>query len=362
MTIKNKAKTNIMKELITKKEKAPILPQVGDIIEGRIIKISKNELILELGPLGTGIIYGAELRENKDMIRNLKIGETISALVLDQENDDGYTELSFKEANLEKSWNDLRDKKEEGEPVDVKVIEANRGGLVIRLSSIVGFLPVSQLSSENYPRVEGGDKNKILSHLNEFIGKKIKVKIISLDKKTEKLVVSEKALQEKEMEESLNKYKKGDIVEGTVTALTDFGAFIKFNDNLEGLVHISELGWEIIDHPNQVLKENEKIKVQIIDIQNNQVSLSLRALKKDPWENIEKKYQNDQIVKAKVIKFSPSGAFVEVDKGINGLVHSSEFSKENKEMEDVLEIGKSYDFKILSLSPAMHKMSLGLNN
>ena len=183
-----------------------------------------------------------------------------------------------------------------------------------------------------------------------------------MDKKTEKLVVSEKALQEKEMKESLNKYKKGDIIEGTVTALTDFGAFIKFNDNLEGLVHISELAWQIIDHPSQILKENEKTKVQIIDIQNGQVSLSLRALKKDPWENIEKKYKNNQIVKAKVIKFNPSGVFVEIDKGINGLVHFSEFSKENKQMEDVLEIGKSYNFKILSLSSAMHKMSLGLNN
>ncbi|MFH1938079.1 MAG: S1 RNA-binding domain-containing protein [Patescibacteria group bacterium] len=362
MTNKNERKTNIMKDLIIKKKKTPLLPQVGDIIEGRIIKISKNELILELGPIGTGIIYGAELRENKDMIKNLKIGETISALVLDQENDDGYTELSFKEANLEKTWNDLRTKKEEGEQVNVKVIEANRGGLVIRLSNIIGFLPVSQLSSENYPRVEGGDKNKILKHLNDFIGKEIKVKIISLDKKTEKLVVSEKALQEKEMKESLNKYKKGDIIEGTVTALTDFGAFIKFNDNLEGLVHISELAWQIIDHPSQILKENEKTKVQIIDIQNGQVSLSLRALKKDPWENIEKKYKNNQIVKAKVIKFNPSGVFVEIDKGINGLVHFSEFSKENKQMEDVLEIGKSYNFKILSLSSAMHKMSLGLNN
>ncbi len=344
------------------KSNAPLLPQVGDIIKGRIIKISKNELILELGPIGTGIIYGAELRENKDMIKDLKIKDTISALVLDQENEDGYTELSLKEANLEKSWTDLRDKKEKNQPVIVKVIEANRGGLVIRLSSIIGFLPVSQLSSQNYPRVEGGDKNKILKHLSNFIGKEMEVKIISLDKKTEKLVVSEKALQEKEMEESLKNYKKGDIVKGTVTALTNFGAFIKFNDNLEGLVHISELDWKIIDHPSQILKENEKVKTQIIDIQNGQVSLSLRALKKDPWENIEKKYKNEQIVKGKVIKFSSSGAFVEIDKGINGLVHSSEFSKQNKQMEDILKINKSYDFKILSLIPSLHKMSLGLNN
>lgn len=355
-------KNKLMKKLIDEEVGAIHLPQVGDLIEGRIIKIGKTALILELGILGTGIIYGAELRENSSLLKELKIGKKISALVISPENDDGYVELSLKEANSKKTWTELETKKQSNKTISVRVNEANRGGLVIEFSGLIGFLPVSQLSSQNYPRVKDGDKSKILSHLNKFINKEMQVKIISLDKKTDKLVVSEKAAQEKKIQESLKEYKKGDIVEGTVTALTNFGAFIRFGDDLEGLAHISELDWQIIDHPKQVLKENEKIKVQIIDIQKEQVSLSLKALKKDPWQNIEDKLQIGQTIKGKVIKFSPIGALVQIDKGIHGLIHSSEFSKQNKIMEDTLKIDQSYKFKIVSLTPKSHKMSLELDN
>lgn len=186
-----------MKEILIKDKQAPHLPQPGDLIEGHLIKISKNALILDLGPLGTGIVYGGELREDKDMLKELKVGQNISALVLDPENEDGYVELSLKEANLEKTWLILREKQQTRETITVKVMEANRGGLIIKLSSLVGFLPVSQLSNKNYPRVEGGDKEKILTHLNKFIGQEMKVKIIDLDQKTDKLIVSEKAIEEK---------------------------------------------------------------------------------------------------------------------------------------------------------------------
>jgi len=362
LILMTKKEPKTMKELLIKEKETSFLPQPGDIVEGKIIKISNNELILELEPFGTGVIYGAELRENKDMIRDLEIGKRISALVLDSENEDNYIELSLKEANIEKGWSDINKKEELNETVSVKVIEANKGGLVIRLSGIIGFLPVSQLSSDNYPKVEDGDKNKILKELNKFIGEEMKVKIIGLDKKTDKLVVSEKASQEKKIYENLSNYKKGDIIKGTVTALTNFGAFIKFGENIEGLIHISELDWQIIDHPKQVLKENEKVKAQIIDIRNGQVSLSIKALKKDPWENIKEDYKNGQTVKGKVIKFNPSGAFIEIKKGIYGMIHLSEFSKQNKEMEDAITIGETYDFEILSFIPKAHKMILGVKN
>lgn len=182
-----------MKELLIKDKQAPHLPQSGDLVEGHIIKISKNALILDLGPLGTGIVYGGELREDKDMLKELAVGQNVSALVLDPENEDGYVELSLREAGLEKAWLTLREKQQTGQTVTVKVTEANRGGLIIKTGSLIGFLPVSQLSNENYPRVEGGDKDKILDHLNKFVGQEMKVKIIDLDQKTDKLIVSEKA-------------------------------------------------------------------------------------------------------------------------------------------------------------------------
>ncbi|MBL7155344.1 MAG: S1 RNA-binding domain-containing protein [Candidatus Portnoybacteria bacterium] len=190
-----KKESELMKELLIKDKQAPHLPQSGDLVEGQIIKISKNALILDLGPSGTGIVYGGELREDKDMLKELAVGQNVSALVLDLENEDGYVELSLREANLEKAWLTLREKKQTDQTVTVKVTEANRGGLIIKTGSLIGFLPVSQLSNENYPRVEGGDKDKILDHLNKFVGQEMKVKIIDLDQRTDKLIVSEKAVR-----------------------------------------------------------------------------------------------------------------------------------------------------------------------
>ncbi len=192
-----KGKSELMKDLIAQERQAPSLPQAGDLIEGKIIKISKSAIILDLGPLGTGIVYGGELKENKEALRELALGQTITALVLETENDDGYVELSLREAGLEKSWLEIKEKKRSNQPITVKIIEANRGGLIIRSNSLVGFLPVSQLSAENYPKVEGGDKEKILEHLNKFVGRKIEVKILDLDQKTDKLIVSEKILEGK---------------------------------------------------------------------------------------------------------------------------------------------------------------------
>ena len=185
-----------MKDLLTAKQKEiPHPPQVGELIEGQIIEMSKNSLILDLGPLGTGIVYGGELKENKGLLKGLKIGDNVSALVLDPENEDGYIELSLKEANLEKSWQAAKEKKQTQKVVVVKVIEANRGGLVVAFNGLLGFLPVSQLSDKNYPQVEGGDKDKILSHLNKFLNQELKVKIIGLDQNKKQLIVSEKAIE-----------------------------------------------------------------------------------------------------------------------------------------------------------------------
>lgn len=336
------------------------MPQPGNIVNGQIIKMGKSAIIIELGALGTGVVYGGELKDNRNLLKELSVGQEISALVLESENEDGYVELSLKEAHLEKIWKNLQEKQQASDVITVKVTEANRGGLVIRFSDLVGFLPVSQLSYQNYPRVEGGDKNKILQHLNQFIGKEMTVKIINMDKKEEKLVVSEKAVQEGKTKKDLGKYKQGDIIEGIITALTNFGAFIKFDENLEGLAHISELDWQIIDHPSQVLKENEKVKAKIIGIQNGQVSLSIKALKKDPWENIEKKFKVGQTVKGAVIKITPSGAFVQIGKNIHGLARPSDPSDQSQPPEDSLKVGESYNFEILSISSESHKMSLVL--
>jgi len=346
-----------MKELL---EKNDLLkpPKVGEIVEGKIINKGRSSVFLDLGKSGTGIIYGKEFREAKNILKDLKIGDKIFAKIIELENEEGYVELSVSQAGMELAWETLKQKKEREEVVSVKILGANKGGLITEISGISGFLPVSQLSPANYPRVEGGDSVKILRELQRFIGKEMEIQIFDLDPKTEKLILSEKATKTEKIKKILKNYKPGDVVKGEITGLVDFGAFIKFgSEGLEGLIHISELDWQLIEDPSKVVKVGEIVKAKIIEISDNKVSLSLKALKKDPWENIEKKYKKGDIVKGKVTKFNPFGAFIQLTPKIQGLCHISEFGTKSK-MEGALEIGKKYDFQILSIDPKEHRMSL----
>jgi small subunit ribosomal protein S1 len=359
-----------MKEII---EKDNLLkpPKIGEIVEGKIISKGGSTLFLDLGRWGTGIIYGKEFQEAKETLKNLKIGDKIFAKIIDLENEEGYIELSISQAGMELAWEALRQKKEKGESLVIKILGANKGGLLTEISGITGFLPVSQLSSEHYPKVEGGDSTKILRELQKFIGKEMRVQIFDLDQKTEKLILSEKATETEKIKEILKNCKVGDVVEGEITGLTDFGAFIKFlppkaqrtkdgsPESVEGLIHISELDWQLVEDPAEIVKLGEKVKAKIIEISGDKVSLSLKALKKDPWEDIEKKYKKGDVVSGEVTKFNLFGAFVKISPKIQGLCHISEFGSKSK-MEEILRIGKKYDFQILSIDPKEHKMSLKL--
>ena len=360
-----------MKDLF-EKENLLKPPKVGEIVEGKIIGKGKSAIFLDLGPFRTGIIYGKEFYEAKDKLKNLKIGDKVFAKIIDLENEEGYIELSLSQASNELTWEELKQKKEKGEIVLVKILGANRGGLVTEIKGLPAFLPVSQLLPEHYPRVEGGDTIKILKELQKFIGKELEVKILNLDQRTGEVILSEKARESEKIKEILKNYKVGDIVEGEISGITDFGAFMRFGKNLahqnfvkqnlgglEGLIHISELDWKIIEDPTEIVKVGEKVKAKIIDISGDKVSLSLKALKKDPWLSVEKKYKKGDIISGKVTKFNPFGAFVQITPKIQGLIHISEFGTKSK-MEEVLKIGKKYNFQILEIRPEEHKMSLKL--
>ena len=348
-----------MKEIL---EKNNLLkpPQVGKIIEGKIIGRGRSAIYLDLGTFGTGIIYGKEFQEAKEEIKDLKIGDTVFAKIIDLENEDGYIELSLSQASDELTWEKLKQKKEASETLKVKISGANKGGLLTEVSGIPAFLPVSQLLPEHYPRVEGAESSKILKELQKFVGKELEVKIFDLDPKENKLILSEKAKESEKIKEILKNYQVGDIVEGEITGITDFGVFIKFGkEGLEGLIHISELDWQLIEDPNEIVKVGQKVKAKIISISNDRVSLSLKALKKDPWEEIEKKYKKGNVVSGVVTKFNPYGAFVKLSPKIQGLCHISEFGTKTK-MESTLKIGEKYNFQILSIDPKEHRMSLKL--
>lgn len=341
-----------------------ILPEVDKTIDGKIISVGKNEILIDLNGITTGMVRGPELFDESGEYNNLKVGANVTATVLELENEKGLVELSFRTAGHVRAWNNLDKLLGKKNIVDAEVVDANKGGLLVKIGGVNGFLPVSQLTIEHYPRVEGGNKNRILEKLQSYVTKKFKVRIIAVDEKEDKLIVSEKAAFEETQKTNLGKYKVDDIVKGRITGVVEFGAFIEFSDDdnkLEGLVHISELAWQRIDSPKEIVNVGDEVKAQIISIEDGRISLSIRRLQKDPWQEAMKKYKVGDVVKGKVLKTSLFGAFVELDKDIHGLVHISELSWEKvNNPRDIVEVDKEYKFKILSIEPKDHRLGLSL--
>lgn len=365
MTQKNSVKAKALMEDVLKNGSQKV-SKAGDVVEGVAIGKEGAKLYVNLSAFGTGVVYGREFYEAQDLIKSLKPGDTVSGKVVDVENRDGYVELSLKEAGQDLAWEDLGGKKKSGEIFNVKITDANKGGLVANLNGVMAFMPVSQLLANHYPRVEGGDKSKILTELAKFIGETFKVKIIDVDKRENKLIISEKAAQDDDMAKILEHFKVGDIVDGEVSGIVDFGVFVKFSPavsdvgikEIEGLVHISELDWQLIDNPADVVSVGERVNAKIISISGGKISLSIKALKKDPWDGIDSKYKVGDFVKGTVTKINPFGAFVKLDDDIHGLCHISEFGSDAK-MKEALKEGASFDFTVQSIKKEEHRMALG---
>lgn len=342
------------------------VPKVGDILQGTIIEVGSNFALVDLGPLGTGTVLGKEMRDGLAGGVKVKKGDTVSATLIDLENDEGSIELSIREASYDKSWEDIQMKLENKEVVPTKILEANKGGLMIEVNGVPGFLPVSQLGSEHYPRVEDGDKNKILELLKRLIGQELNVRILDADRINEKLIVSEKAARSEKERAAISSLKVGDTVSGEVSGVVDFGAFVKFpipdneKERVEGLVHISELAWQLIDDPRTVVRTGDQVSVKVIGIEDTRISLSMKALKDDPWANVTEKYSVGDTVEGKVDKINHFGAFVYLDKDIHGLAYVSEFQNlyPGRKMEEVFQVGGNYKWKILSMEPKSHRMGL----
>jgi small subunit ribosomal protein S1 len=330
---------------------------VDDIIEGKVLLISKAALYVDLGPFGTGIIYGREFNNAKDIIKNVGLGDVIKSKVVEIENEDGYVELSLKEARQALVWKEAEELAASKAKLDLPVKEANKGGLIIDWKGISGFLPASQLKAENYPRVEDSDKDKILKELKKLVGGVLTLTIISANPKDGKLVFSEKEGTSEERGEIVSKYNLGDVVDCTVAGIVDFGVFLKVEEGLEGLVHISELDWGLVEDPRSMFKIGESIKAKVIEIKDGKISLSIKALKDNPWSEFEGKLNKGDIVSGVVIKFNKHGALVSIKEGVAGLVHNSQFGSEEK-LREVLELGKNYDFQITLFDAKEQKMTL----
>jgi small subunit ribosomal protein S1 len=332
-------------------------PSVGDMIEGAVIGIEKASVYVDLPPFGTGIIYGREFLNARDTIKKINIGDVIAAKVVDTGNKNGYIELSLKEARQTLIWAEAEEMIKNKTVLELPVKDANKGGLIFEWQGIQGFLPASQLKAEHYPRVEDGDKDKILEELKKLVGQRISVSILSVAPKEGKLIFSEKDTEQKEKREIVEKYAVGDEVEGVVTGTVDFGIFVKLEEGLEGLVHISEIDWALVEDPRKMYKAGDVVKVKVIEIKDGKISLSIKALKDNPWKGAEEKYKKGDRVEGVIIKYNKHGALASIEEGIAGLIHISEFNSE-EELRQTLELGKTYPFIITLFDVKEQRMAL----
>jgi len=338
-------------------DKAEVPPQVDSLVEGPVISIQKSSVYIDLTPFGTGIIYGREFINAKDIIKKVNIGDVVKAKVVGTDNEEGYIELSLKEAKQALIWSEAEKAIKSKITLELTIKEANKGGLILEWQGIAGFLPASQLKSEHYPRVEDSDKDKILKALKMLIGKRINVVMISALPKEGKLIFSEKDNNPEERKEIVGKYAVGDELDCTVAGIVDFGVFLKLEEGLEGLVHISEIDWGLVEDPRSMFKVGDSVKAKIIEIKDGKISLSVKALKENPWKEFENTLKKGDIVSGVVIKFNKHGALISIKQGVAGLAHNSGFGSEEK-LKKTLELGKTYNFQVTLFEPKEQRMTL----
>lgn len=334
------------------------VPKEGDILKGRVLSVGRNEVRIDLDGLRTGVIRGPQLYAESAEYRNLNVGDEVEATAIELENENGELELSFRSAGHQRVWGKLEELRRAGTVMNARIKEANKGGLMVDLDGIDAFLPVSQLTTEHYPRVTGGDKSKILEKLKEYVGQEFPVKVIDVNEKDEKLIVSEKAAQEEQKVAIAEKFSVGMHVEGDISAITAFGAFVKF-DGVEGLVHISELAWQRIDHPKDVVHVGDHVRAEIIQIDGKKIFLSMKRLTPDPWQHVQDKFSVGQVITGRIIKVNPYGLFVEIEKDIQGLAHVSELS--NDPIDDInkqFAVGAIMSFEIVAVDATEHRIGL----
>ncbi|MCD5390067.1 MAG: S1 RNA-binding domain-containing protein [Candidatus Pacebacteria bacterium] len=332
--------------------------EVDQIIEGNVISIHGAQVFVDLKPHGTGIIYGKEYLTARDLIRDINAGDVIKAKVIELENEDGYIELSLREAKKALAWEEAQEALKAKETLEIIVKEANKGGLMLDWNGVSGFLPASQLNAEHYPKVDQNKADSIINQLNKLVGQKLSVNILSVNPKEGKLIFSEKGERASSREKTIpSKYSIGDVLDCTVTGIVDFGIFLKLEEGVEGLVHISELAWSLVDNPRTLYKVGDAVKAKIIEIKDGKISFSIKTLTENPWKTIEGNYAIGDKVDGVVIKHNKHGALVSIEAGVAGLVHISEFESD-ADLKTKLGLGQSYSFEITNFEPQNEKLTL----
>ncbi|MEK7505029.1 MAG: S1 RNA-binding domain-containing protein [Patescibacteria group bacterium] len=338
-----------------------LLPAPGSLVEGTVIAKDKMALYIDVPPFGTGLIFGREYLNARELIKEINPGDLVTAKVIESEGENGYIELSLKEAKQAMVWSEAKRAAESHELFDLVVKSANKGGLIVSWQNLDGFIPTSQLKPEHYPKVTDGNKDKIGEELKKLVGEKLQAFVIGADPKEGKLIFSEKVLGNKSRKEIVAKYNIGDVVEGEISGAVDFGVFVKLEEGFEGLVHISEIAWSLVENPRDHFKIGDKIRAKVIEIKDDKVSLSIKALKPNPWEEASTKYKKSDRVKGIIIKYNKYGALASIEEGVAGLVHISEFGGNEETLKKALELGKGYLFTITVFDPKSQKLILAFH-
>ena len=350
------AKKITMDELLEKNEDSFKKSIAGDTVKGTVLSVKKHEILIDLGAQGVGLVP----RREASFVKNLKVGDEVTASVIEAEMDDGYVLLSLRKAVKDKGWDEILSKLENNETVDVTPFDANRGGLLVEYEGIRGFLPVSQLSAEHYPRVGSSDKDEILQRLNSLVGKTIKARILDANKKENKLILSEKEAIKDGLAARFAELKIGDVVKGVVTGVVDFGVFVNV-DGIEGLVHISEISWERVSNPSDYVKVGDIIEAKIIAIDKERLSLSMKQLVEDPWISEVEGLKKGSKVEGTVTRITPFGAFVQISPAVEALVHVSELGEGSEvDPEKIFTLNERKDFKVLDIDKEGRKISLSI--
>lgn len=349
----------LMDELLAQAQDFKI-PALGSLVECEVIDVIGNKILVDINGVAVGMISGKEAHDSGDTLGTLKRGDKISAYVIEEENDEGYYVLSLRRASQERTWRNFLKAYEKGEIIPVEIHEANKGGLLVIVDGIKGFIPVSQLAPMHYPRVDGANTSQILGRLQKLCGMTLKVKIINVDQTGGKLILSEKAALEDQRLEALRNLKIGQVVEGTISGIVKFGIFVAF-EGLEGLVHISEIEWGHVKDPITYGKINDPVKVQVIGIEGDKISLSMKRLTPDPWQKAAEKYTVGKIVRGKVDRITQFGVFLKLEDEISGLIHLSELAVETvKDPQKVVKVGQEVEAKVIAVDPEDHRIGLSL--
>ena len=330
----------------------------GEVITGHVLTVRKHEVLVDLGAQGVGFVPRREVGFN----RQLNVGDEVTASVVDTELDNGYSLLSLRKAAKDRGWEEIAAKMDAAEIIEIAPYDANRGGLLVEYEGVRGFLPVSQLSAEHYPRVGSADKDEILSRLNALVGKGLKVRILDCDRKANKLIFSEKEAVKDGLAARFEQLKVGDKVKGVVTGVVDFGVFVNV-DGIEGLVHISEISWERVNNPGDYVKVGETIEAKIISIDKERLSLSIKQLTQDPWLDEVEKFKKGERVEGTVTRITPFGAFVQISPAVEALVHVSELGGgSDVDPEKVFTLNQRKEFIVLEIDKESRKISLSLTD